>query len=310
MKTAFSVLRTAVFLAALSASATDSAGLRLLWSDEFDGEGLPDAAEWNYEHGHIRNREPQFFTTNRVENIRREDGNLVITVRREKFPNELYKEGSDDWRYKNKTAGFTSACVESRRVFRYGRIECRAKVPGKNGMWPAFWMMGDGLRAKTCGWPACGEIDIMEYYGKGAPDQWGNVWRGKTTAALHYSSTGFPWWRAPDGNHLSKGAAIDAVPYDGFHVYALEWTPETLRIFYDDRLVLETPVAETVGSESGSSPFQEPHFIILNLSLGGWMGNPVDEDMTSENYLVDYVRVYELPDVECSVSPPERASKE
>src|SRR5688572_18917810 len=125
---------------------TSPASETLVWRDEFDGRGLPDASRWDYEIGSIRNNERQYYTR-RAENARVEDGMLVIEARKESY------EG----------AGYTSASLTSRNSWTYGRIEVRAQVPKGRGTWPAIWTLGTNIR--DVGWPACGEIDIMEHVG-------------------------------------------------------------------------------------------------------------------------------------------------
>jgi beta-glucanase (GH16 family) len=118
-----------------------------VWRDEFDTEGLPDASRWDYEVGFVRNKERQFYTRRRPENARVEKGMLVIEARREVYENAQY----------------TSASLTSRGNWRYGRLEVRAKLPKGRGTWPAIWTLGTNIR--DVGWPACGEIDIMEHVG-------------------------------------------------------------------------------------------------------------------------------------------------
>ena len=125
-----------------------AAGWTLVFSDEFDRPGAPDPAKWDYELGYIRNNEKQFYTS-RPENVRVEGGALVIEARKEPYQG----------------FGYTSASVNTsgRFEFQYGRVEVRAKLPAGTGMWPAIWTLG--VNRKTVGWPACGEIDIMENVG-------------------------------------------------------------------------------------------------------------------------------------------------
>ena len=144
-----------------------SADWKLVWSDEFEKPGLPDAAKWANEIGFVRNNEAQFYTRARLENARVEKGMLVIEARKERFKNPEFQAGAGEGkRARNREfADYTSASVTTRdkASWRYGRIEVRAKLPKGRGTWPAIWMVGTNNR--QVGWPACGEIDIMEFVG-------------------------------------------------------------------------------------------------------------------------------------------------
>ncbi len=233
---------------------------QLSWSDEFNGSGLLDSAKWNYEEGFIRNQEKQYYTRARVENARQEDGCLVIESRKEDF-----KDGH-----------YTSASVitAGRQSFLYGRIEVRAKLPTGKGTWPAIWMLGDSIR--QIGWPACGEIDIMENVGYDPQRIHANI---HTTAYNHVKKTG-------------KGASILAdKPWETFHLYALEWYEDRLEFFFDNHHYF-TFKNEGTGSEVW--PFDKPHYLILNTAIGGaWGGQQgIDDAIFPQKFLIDYVRIY------------------
>ncbi len=239
----------------------DRPGWRLVWADEFDTDGLPDAERWNYEEGFIRNQEAQYYTREREENARVSDGMLVIEARRESY------EGAD----------YTSASLTTRdrAEWRYGRIEVRAKLPQGRGVWPAIWMLGSNI--DEVGWPACGEIDIMEFVGFDPGRVHGNV---HTEAFNHVLGT-------------NLGAAIDLdAPYDDFHIYAVEWFPDRIDFFVDEEKYFSF---ENSGAGSAEWPFDEPHFLIINLAIGGaWGGQQgIDDAIFPQQYMIDYVRVYE-----------------
>lgn len=238
-------------------------GWTLVWSDEFDADGPPDPKRWNPEVGMIRNNELQYYTNNRPENARVEHGMLVIEARKEPF----------------EKAGYTSASLTTseRASWTYGRIEVRAKIPGGRGTWPAIWMLGDDIH--KVGWPACGEIDIMENVGFD-PD--------KIHCTVH---TGAYNW--PKGTQ--RGASVETPsPAADFHVYAAEWTEQTITLTFDDKIVL-TFTNEGKGKDVW--PFDAPHYLILNLAIGGgWGGQKgVDDAIFPCRLLVDYVRVYRRP---------------
>lgn len=156
-----------VCLFIFTAGSSFAAGWKLVWSDEFDKPGLPDPAKWNYETGFIRNHEAQYYTDARLENARVENGMLVIEARKESFKNPDYDPtaGTNNWKRSREFAAYTSACLttQERVSWKYGRIEVRAKLPAGRGVWPAIWMLG--TNRQDVGWPACGEIDIMEMVG-------------------------------------------------------------------------------------------------------------------------------------------------
>ena len=189
--------------------AASPAGWTLVFSDEFDGPGALDPAKWGYETGYIRNKEAQFYTA-RIENVRAEDGMLVIEARKEPYQSFAYTSASIN------TSG--------RFEFLYGRVEVRAKLPTGVGTWPAAWMLG--VNRKEVGWPACGEIDIMENVGFDPLRIVGSV----HTAAYNHTI----------GTHKSASVAI-ANPWEGFHVYAMEWFADRIDIFVDGQKVLHVP---------------------------------------------------------------------
>ncbi len=250
----------------------------LKWSDEFETEGLPDAAKWNYEEGLVRNEEPQFYTVGRKENARVERGNLVIEGRREEFPNPNYRAGSDNWKEKNPFAPYTSASLttQGKASWQFGRIEVHAKLPQGKGMWPAIWTLGDDIG--KVGWPKCGEIDIMEFVGK-EPD--------KIHGTTHFSV---------DDEHRSKGKALTVdKPFDAFHVYAVEWFPDRIDFFFDGNKFHSFALDESgVGADNG---FRKPHYLLLNLAIGGAWGGEIDDTVLPQKYLIDYVRVYQAKGV-------------
>jgi beta-glucanase (GH16 family) len=229
-----------------------------VWADEFDRDGLPDRARWGYEVGFIRNNERQYYTRERAENARVENGLLVIEARRERF------EGAD----------YTSASLTSRANWTYGRIEVRARLPKGRGTWPAVWTLGTNIA--QAGWPACGEIDIMEHVGFDPGRVHANI---HTTAYNHVKKTN------KGNNILVPGADGD------FHVYAATWTPDSIAMSVDGRQYF------TFAKEPGGDsvwPFDKPQYLILNLAIGGdWGGQRgIDDAAFPARYELDYVRVF------------------
>ncbi|MFN3485513.1 MAG: family 16 glycosylhydrolase [Planctomycetota bacterium] len=234
---------------------------KLVWSDEFDTPGLPDPSKWDYEEGLVRNRELQYYTRARRENARVEDGTLILEARREDF----------------KGARFTSASLRTlgKASWTYGRFEIKARIPTGRGLWPALWTLGTDLR--RVGWPACGELDIMENVGFDPETIYATVHTRK--------------YNHVKGN--SKGGRIRlARPFDRFIVYAMEWFPDRIDFFADQEKYF-TYVND--GSGADAWPFDRPQYLILNVAVGGtWGGQKgVDETVFPQQMRVDYVRVYE-----------------
>ena len=277
---------------ALVSAAQERPGWKLVWADEFDKGTEPDPAVWNYEHGFVRNHVNQFYTNKRSENVRIENGMLVIEGRKEHFQNDLLK--GDDARFlwfkenRLKTeerpwnmaefAEYTSGSINTRhkKFWQYGRIEVRAKIPSGKGMWPAIWMMGERKW-----WPACGEIDIMEHVAKEPLNIYGTI----------------HWLGAKQKKHSSKGAHVTnptpQASYDDFHIYGIEWDEKQIVIFYDDNKYFTYDIS-LADQEDGSNPFRQPHYLLLNLAIGGGWGGPViDDNAFPAKYYIDYVRVYE-----------------
>jgi beta-glucanase (GH16 family) len=234
---------------------------RLLWQDDFDGTGAPDAARWTYEKGRVRNNESQYYTVDRRENARQDRGQLVITARREAW------EGA--------VCTSASLTTEGRFGFKYGKVEVRAKLPTGRGTWPALWMLGENFR--KVGWPLCGEIDIMEHVGFD-PDR------------LHFTV------HTKAFNHVKKTAVGRAVslanPHADFHRFGLIWTPERIEWFLDGRKVHEFA---NDGLGVTHWPFDAPHYLLINLAIGGdWGGQKgIDEAIFPVEYRIDYVRVWQ-----------------
>lgn len=245
------------------------AGWKLVWSDEFNGPAgsAVDSSKWVTESGGNGwgNQELEYYTT-RIENAVQQDGNLVIKVRKEKYT------GSD-----GVTHDYTSARLKTESKFsqKYGRFEARIKIPYGQGIWPAFWMMGDDIEKK--GWPECGEIDIME-----------NI--GKEPALVHGTIHG-PGYSGAKGISASFELTGGQRFADDFHVFAVEWEPKAIRFYVDDHLyATRTPADLPKGAKW---VYKHPFFVLLNVAVGGgWPGNPDSSTVFPQTMLVDYVRIY------------------
>jgi beta-glucanase (GH16 family) len=253
-----------------TAFADNPAVWKLVWSDEFDGpNGSPvDTTKWGFDTGGNGwgNNELETYT-NRTTNASLENGMLVIKALKETFT------GSD-----NRTRDYTSARLLTKNKFSqaYGRIEARLKVPYGQGIWPAFWMLGDNIN--TAGWPNCGEIDIME-----------NI--GREPSIVHGTVHG-PGYSGGDGIGAAYTLPTGQKFSDNFHTFAVEWEPNVMR-FYVDGLLYKTITPANLPAGK-SWVFDHPFFIILNVAVGGYW--PLYPDATTvfpQQMLVDYVRVYQ-----------------
>lgn len=279
-------LRTATAIIALStlAAFAQDSPWRLVWADEFDQGSVPNSAAWNYEEGFVRNRELQYYTKERPENVRLENGLLVLEGRKERFPNARYRAGASDWQRAPEFAEYTSGSINTagKVAWQYGRIEVRAKLPAGKGTWPAIWMIGDRKdNPKWRGWPFCGEIDIMEHVGKNPTNIHGTChWGVDDTERKHRSKGGHTL------NHDPQNT------YGEFHIYAIEWDKDKIDFFYDDLKYFTFDIAQA-DMPDGSNPFRQKYFLLLNLALGGSWGGEMDDSILPARYEIDYVRVYE-----------------
>jgi len=227
----------------------------LVWSDDFNVDGAPDATKWTYDLGNNNgwgNSELQNYT-NSANNVVVEGGNLKITAKAESLGGFNY----------------TSARLKSEGKFdfKYGKVEFRAKLPTGGGTWPALWMLGSNYR--TNDWPACGEIDIMEHKGN-VP----NVILG----TLHYPGH--------SGGNANSGSTTATNVASEFHIYKVIWSPNTIRFFVDDT------VYHTYAN-TADSPFNANFFLIMNVAMGGTFGGAVAPGFTQSAMEVDYVKVYQ-----------------
>ncbi len=251
-------------------------GYELAWSDEFDQDGPPNSDNWIYERGFVRNEELQWY---QEENASCLEGFLIIEARQERVANPRSTPGARDWRRNREFAEYTSACLLTRdkHEWKYGRFVMRGRIDVRSGLWPAFWTLGSAR-----GWPGCGEIDVMEYY---AGRLLANVcWQGKNHEPVWDAKT-FP---------LKDFAPSWA---DDFHVWQLDWNPREIKIFVDGKLLNKISLEKAMNIEpAGTEPFQEPHYLLLNLAIGGMRGGDPATTKFPARFEVDYVRVYQQPE--------------
>ena len=238
---------------------------QLVWADEFNTSIGPD---WVFEtgtgSGGWGNNELQYY---RSQNASVSGGALVITARREAFGGMQY----------------TSARIKTqgRKSWRYGRIEARISMPSFQGVWPAFWMLGDNIG--SVGWPSCGEIDIMEHVNTG----------GTVVGTMH--------WQDHNNQYANYGGNT-STSITSYHTYAIEWNANEIRWFVDGA---QYHVANIAGGINGTSEFHNNFFIILNMAIGGnWPGFTIDNNAFPATMRVDYVRVYTQGTTPPPTGPP------
>jgi beta-glucanase (GH16 family) len=246
------------------------ASYKLAWSDEFsgpDGASL-DSSKWTFDVGGNGwgNNELEYYT-NRTQNAQIKGGNLVITAQKETYT------GSD-----GVTRNYTSARLKTQGLFSqaYGRFESRIKIPAGQGMWPAFWMLGNDITSN--GWPNCGEVDIMENIGKEPGTAHGSL---HGPSSIGRTSDVTAPFSLPAGQNFA----------DDFHLYAVEWERGTIRFYVDTALY--ATFHSSLWPSGGTWVFDHPFFVILNVAVGGdWPGPPDGTTVFPQQMLVDYVRVY------------------
>ena len=246
-----------------------SAQYKLIWSDEFDKGVLPDTEKWKYDVGDRcpelcgwGNQELQYYTFEDEDNVRVEDGSLIIEARKEQLQNSQYTSGR--------------LLTEGKMDIKYGRVEVRARLPYGRGSWPAIWMLPTD-HIKGMNWPESGEIDIMEHVGFN---------QGMIYGTIHTKAF----------NHMSGTQKWDSIyvedVHENYHVYAIEWTPEKIDWFVDDQKY------HTIKKNNGGHdewPFDKKYHLIINLAVGGtWGGrHGIDDSIWPQRMEIDYVRVYQ-----------------
>jgi beta-glucanase (GH16 family) len=246
---------------------------KLVWSDEFNKKGKPDSSKWDYEKGFVRNEELQWYQS---ENASCKKGCLIIEAKKETKPNPNYVKDSRNWRQNRPEIEYTSACLITRgkKDWQYGRFEMRARIDISSGMWPAWWTLGVSKP-----WPANGEIDIMEYYRK---ILLANI------ACL--GKNGRPEW------HSTKIPvdSLDSSWSSKFHIWRMDWTTDSIALYVDRHLLNKVAVDSLYNKDgSGFNPFTQPHYMLLNLAIGGANGGDPSKTSFPKKFEIDYVRVYQ-----------------
>ncbi len=252
-------------------------GMKLVWNDEFNKGSKPDTFVWRYERGFVRNQELQWY---QEDNATVANGVLLIEARREKVKNPNYVEGSNRWNQNREYAEYTSSSIQTRgkKSWLYGTFLIRARIDTAMGSWPAIWTLGT-----SGGWPAGGEIDIMEFYRRKAEpiilanvaclgEQRRTKWHTEIRPLTDFTSTDPDWVKK-------------------FHIWKMEWDSVTIKLYLDDLLINTTALTETINPD-GKNPFYYPQYLLLNLAIGAAGGDPSQTPFPI-TYEVDYVRVYQ-----------------
>jgi len=255
--------------------------MNLVWSDEFNATGKPNAAYWKYETGFVRNEELQWYQSDNVNCV---NGVLLFEAKRERKLNPNYVAGSTDWKKKRQYAEYTSACIKSPGLVKYqfGRIEVRARIDVSKGAWPAIWTLGESGE-----WPSNGEVDIMEYYRvSDVPTILANVaWGTSTRWTAKWDSSKKPlsYFTGKDANWVAK-----------FHTWRMDWNKDSICLYLDNELLNYTLLNQTINATgiTPQNPFLQKHYFLLNLAIGSAGGDP-SQTVFPLKYEVDYIRVYQ-----------------
>jgi len=253
-------------------------GMKLIWNDEFNKPGKPDSTNWIYEAGFVRNQELQWY---KPDNARCANGLLTIEGRKEKFKNPDFIPGSTNWETNREHAEYSSASIQTHglKQWQFGRFEIRARIDTACGAWPAIWTLGISKN-----WPSNGEIDIMEFYRvKGVPTILANfAWGTDQLWVAKWDDLKKP---------LSDFTVNDPDWTKKFHIWRMDWNMDTINLFLDDQLLNTTLLNQTINPD-GFNPFLQPHYLLLNLAIGGNGGDP-SKSRFPIKYEIDYVRVYQ-----------------
>ena len=269
-------LKIAILLTAgLCSVLPATAQYKLVWSDEFNTDGPPNPANWKPEIGFVRNHEQQWY---QGENAYCKDGKLIIEAKKEKIKNPNYVANSTNWKESREYSEYTSASIitAKKQSWQYGRFEIKAKIDTRPGMWPAFWTLGNQGR-----WPENGEIDIMEFYRGmllanacwGGSEPYKGVWSTTKKPITEFND---PQWS------------------DKFHIWRMDWDEKNISLYVDDQLLSSVDLEKTYNTNQPTfNPFRQPHYILLDLAIGGDNGGDPSKTTFPGKFEVDYVRVYQ-----------------
>ena len=260
-----------------SEDVTNYSGLTLVWNDEFNYSGAPLDSKWHLQYipifgGGWANNEEQHYTDRR-DNSYVSDGTLKIVAKRESYI------------YAGSRKNYTSARLNSKFDMQYGRIDVSAKLPESAGTWPAIWTLGTNINergnyhgntAGSVGWPACGEIDLMEQNG------WDKT---QVQGHFHWADTNSNEYQNYGLQKTIQQLGISSLT-DNFHLYSLEWNRSSLKIYIDNKLLVSL-------SNTSNVPYDNPHYLLLNIAMGGVMGGNIPASFSQDTMEIDYVRFYQ-----------------
>ena len=248
-------------------------GWHLVWHDEFNKNGPPDPANWSYERGFVRNHELQWY---QPDNAYCTNGLLILEARQEHRPNPSYRTNASSWTRQRQWIDYTSASINTRdkREFLHGKFEMRARIDVRQGSWPAFWTLGSDVTG--VGWPACGEVDIMEFYA------------GNVLANIAYRSNSKAKWSTVKKPVAGLGGEQWA---KRFHIWTMNWETNTIDLLLDGKLMNHMDLTNADTADYGN-PFRRPQYLLLNLAIGSNGGDP-SHTRFPIRYEMDWVRVYQ-----------------
>jgi len=256
-------------------------GMKLVFNEEFNYTGSPNPEIWSFETGFKRNEELQWYQS---KNANCKNGCLIIEGKKENFPNPNYIPDSKSWYTNRKNVNYTSASINTaeKKSWLFGRFEVRARIDTTMGSWPAIWTLGISKE-----WPSCGEIDILEFY---RPIRVSSILANVASGTnVRYNGK----WNSVKKTMASLIAKDKKWP-EKFHIWRMDWTRESIKLYVDDALLNTTLLSETINPD-GSNPFLQPQYLLLNLALGANGGDPGQSHFPI-TFEVDYVRIYQQID--------------
>lgn len=264
-----------IFIPAPAKNSLKDTGYKLVWADEFNKNGPVDTTNWKFENGFLRNHELQWYQN---QNARCLNGLLIIEGQKVHQPNPAYIATSSNWKTNRKFIQYTSSSINTsgKHAWKYGRFVMRGKININDGLWPAWWTLGVAGK-----WPSNGEIDIMEYYRK---KLLANIACGTSVPIT-------PKW-------FSKSISIDSLGgkqwATKFHIWRMDWDQNSIALYVDDVEINKVALSELLNKDGTNiNPFDQPHFMLLNLAIGGDNGGNPAKTTFPKRFEIDYVRVYQ-----------------